>query len=181
MDARHRRNTTVGRVHRSRSPPHVRQATVAQNTHAAVTGAAPAAAPGTKPTQKCSELAKTCLSHALSKVLRHDASKLGIRTESDGFAEFDDVIKAKSIAYLLPQNVNVFDVIWQVVSTSAKVRFTLKQSENGKWKIRANQGHSMKHIQLSELCNQALIPDSECDYIHGTFFKNVPNICEEGY
>ena len=56
----------------------------------------------------------------------------------------------------------------------------LKQLEDGKWMIRANQGHSMKHIQIDEIGQPILAPDLGCDYIHGTFYKNLPGIYADG-
>ena len=76
---------------------------------------------------------------------------------------------------------NAVDVIKQVVASSAKIRFTLKQSETGEWIIRANQGHSIPHIDLVELCEyEILTPDPDFEYVPGTFFQNIPGICDSG-
>ena len=48
--------------------------------------------------------------------------------------------------------------------------------------IRANQGHSLKIIDLQLLTSKRLTPDNEDDVIcvHGTFWKHVQNIYNEG-
>ena len=61
------------------------------------------------------------------------------------------------------------------------MRFTMSVSKTGEWIIRANQGHSIQHINLEELCEHEIItPDPDFDYVHGAFFKNVPGIYDGG-
>ena len=130
---------------------------------------------------KCSELTKTCLSFAMRKILRHTAPNHGISVEPNGFAKLDDILKVNRVKSLLPKNTNAVDVIKQVVASSDKMRFTLKQSETGEWIIRANQGHGIPHIDLAELCEYEIFtPDPDFEYVHGTFFKNIPGICDGG-
>ena len=72
-------------------------------------------------------------------------------------------------------------MIKDVVASSKKLRFTLKQSGDETWIIRANQGHSIPHIDLVELFEDEILnTDPNFEYVHGTFFKNVPGICERG-
>ena len=84
------------------------------------------------------------LSKALSKILRHDAAKLGINIQSDGFCPLEQVLTSiKGI------NPNVADVE-QVVESNNKKRFELVKKGEEYW-IRAVQGHSMESVKDEEL------------------------------
>lgn len=90
------------------------------------------------------------LSKALSYILRHGAEKEKITMRSDGYVKVSDIlIKPKFKQY-------TFEDVQRVVETNEKKRFALIQgdpdlldSENIKdWYIRANQGHSIKTIEV---------------------------------
>lgn len=77
------------------------------------------------------------ISKALSYLLRHGAEKENLRLSRDGYAMVNDILKHRTL-----QNVKLADV-QRVVKENEKQRFALVFTD-GIWKIRANQGHSIK-------------------------------------
>ncbi|KAK3379415.1 KptA family-domain-containing protein [Lasiosphaeria ovina] len=95
---------------------------------------------------------EVALSHALSKLLRHQAASAGIQLDSEGFAPLNKVLKWGPVSSLKP----TFAEIAAAVRDSDKQRFALKPDpatnpaldeatmDPAHWLIRANQGHSIK-------------------------------------
>lgn len=103
----------------------------------------------------------------LSYLLRHGAIKAGINMDTDGYVIVDDVLKFLNTD---------FSTIEKVVKEDNKNRYSLKE-ENGKFYIRANQGHSIQSIDSEEL----LTPITKPVYcFHATYKKNLENIKKEG-
>ncbi|XP_052769392.1 uncharacterized protein LOC128209409 [Mya arenaria] len=113
------------------------------------------------------------LSKTLSSILRHNAEKFGLELMKGGFLYVDDIFRKvyKLRSYTLED-------IQHVVKSNDKQRFALEQDDNGHWKIRANQGHS---IQVEELDLQPIkSPDEISMVIHGTYYKNWDMIKKTG-
>ena len=103
----------------------------------------------------------------LSYLLRHGALENGINIDSDGYVLVDDVLT------FLKTN---FETIEKVVKEDLKNRYSLIKKE-GKFYIRANQGHSIQSIDSEEL----LTPITKPVYcFHATYKKNLENIKKEG-
>lgn len=81
------------------------------------------------------------LSKLLSFVLRHGADKLGVNLDKSGFAEVEELLKIKEF-----KNYSLDD-IKRVVETNDKKRFVL-ESDCGRLRIKACQGHSLKTVEL---------------------------------
>ncbi|RDA84526.1 hypothetical protein CP532_1510 [Ophiocordyceps camponoti-leonardi (nom. inval.)] len=121
----------------------------------------------------------TQISRALSRLLRHQAEKAGIKLDSEGFAPLNEVLAWGPIRSL---GVTVDD-IQRVVETNDKKRYGLKRTPSSStYLIRANQGHSIKLEGSSSL----LTPISlEADNVparvlHGTYFAFWPAIEASG-
>jgi len=90
----------------------------------------------------------------------------------DGFIKVEDVLTHKSLRNVSEEN------IVKVVNNCPKKRFHLQelqdeQSQTVKLFIRANQGHSMKDldVEMVEITNQDV---EEC--LHGTYYKFLESI-----
>lgn len=103
----------------------------------------------------------------LSYLLRHGALENGINMDPDGYVLVDDVLT------FLKTN---FATIEKVVKEDLKNRYSLINKE-GKFYIRANQGHSIHSIKSEEL----LTPLTKPIYcFHATYLRNLENIKKEG-
>ncbi|KAL2716793.1 tRNA 2'-phosphotransferase 1 [Vespula squamosa] len=99
------------------------------------------------------------LSKKLSYLLRHGAIKEGLLFEADGFIPINHLLFKKLSGFTLED-------IKKVVDTNEKKRFILNEN-NGIWKIKATQGHS-----INEINNLPLKPLDHVDFdiIHGLDF-----------
>eukprot|EP00747_Dinoflagellata_sp_TGD_P031588 gnl/TRDRNA2_/TRDRNA2_135394_c0_seq1.p1 gnl/TRDRNA2_/TRDRNA2_135394_c0~~gnl/TRDRNA2_/TRDRNA2_135394_c0_seq1.p1 ORF type:complete len:565 (-),score=118.17 gnl/TRDRNA2_/TRDRNA2_135394_c0_seq1:129-1823(-) len=125
---------------------------------------------------KMSPLRAKRISKALTRILRHIASKLGIEIRPDGFCEVKTVMDAEAMQEL---NCTIRE-LKQVVDESDKRRFEL-QEENGVLLIRAVQGHSIKAVKDEEL-HEVLDPDSDLpeECVHGTYLECIQGILKDG-
>ncbi|ORX92135.1 putative tRNA 2'-phosphotransferase [Basidiobolus meristosporus CBS 931.73] len=112
------------------------------------------------------------LSKSLSYVLRHGAEKVGLELQEDGYASLIDLLKLPNF-----QKHSLSD-IQRVVDNNDKKRYTLTKDEQGKYWIRANQGHSLKvkNLELEEITDPSLYPN----VIHGTYLEKWKVIAESG-
>lgn len=114
-------------------------------------------------------------SKLLSYALRHGAEKLGLNMAPDGFVAVSELLKLKKFReFNLP-------LIQSISANCLKQRFALKE-DGGMWFVRANQGHSTKHVSSSELLTPVLsvdaIPTGTC--IHGTYRRCLVQILARG-
>ncbi|KAH8879416.1 hypothetical protein GQ53DRAFT_756046 [Thozetella sp. PMI_491] len=141
------------------------------------------------------------LSHALSRLLRHQAENAGIKLDREGYAPLDRVLQWGPLRSLAPS----FSEIQSAVRDSDKQRFTLKphpdagfeagdalaSTDPADWLIRANQGHSIKLESNDHLTPLALpsadggeLPPGSAAVppvvVHGTYFAFWPTIVESG-
>jgi len=107
------------------------------------------------------------ISKFLSLILRHNPEKINLTLDKNGWANVDELIlKSKSKVKF---DLNILE---EVVATNNKRRFSFN---NDKTKIRANQGHSIKNIDL-EFSNTEPPPF----LYHGTVDKFMSSIREKG-
>lgn len=78
----------------------------------------------------------------LSLVLRHKPETIGLKLDSEGWLEIDQLIRAANEQ----GNSITLELLHEVVATSDKQRFGL--SDDG-LQIRANQGHSIRNVELN--------------------------------
>ncbi len=122
---------------------------------------------------------ETKISKNMTYLLRHKAVKEGILIDKFGFIWLDDLIGWLKTNLNKIQDQITPETIQEVVDKDSKTRFTLTE-ENGRKKIRANQGHSMeiKELELKEITlgnsnSYGLI-------VHGSFDKNRELIQQTG-
>lgn len=114
------------------------------------------------------------LSKTLSWILRHGAKKLNLPVEPTGYILIDDLLKTKE---LKSRNCTLND-IQRIVTNDSKNRYSLAQHSNSIFKIKANQGHSMQIENLD--LKKIILPEKHPICVHGTYYKNWPNIQKEG-
>jgi 2'-phosphotransferase len=116
----------------------------------------------------------------LSMVLRHQASDLGLEISPDGFVLLEDLLRVCP-DYCKPILSNR-DSLNLLVQSDKKQRFSLVEIDLGKFKIRANQGHSMKCVESESLLEE--IKEFDCGeldiVVHGTSLTSWNAILESG-
>ncbi len=104
---------------------------------------------------------KKRISKFLSLILRHQPEKIGLRLDENGWALVSDILEKSKMQF-------TFEELSEVVNTNDKKRFSFNANET---KIRANQGHSLKSIDLD------LKPETPPLFLyHGTVSKFIPEI-----
>lgn len=114
---------------------------------------------------------ETRLAKTITWLLRHGASKEGIKMDSQGYVSVNDLLKWLCRT---PDSKVDQGFIQRMVASDSKGRFNL-MDQDGVQTIRANQGHSMNlAIQMSEY-----LPSKE-HVIHGTFMEHYDSIATHG-
>lgn len=116
------------------------------------------------------------LSRMLTSVLRHRAREEGLRMTPDGFVELDQILHLRSFEKL---NSHVAEIKGLVAKADEKRRFMLREVD-GKFYIRANQGHTIREISDSELLRPILDPAEVPMCVHGTYLVSWKPILESG-
>ena len=103
------------------------------------------------------------ISKFLSLVLRHKPEEIGLKLDSNGWADINELIEKSEKVKLTKELIN------EVVSQNNKQRFIIKND-----KIRANQGHSIN----IDLALEAVEPPDIL--YHGTTIRFLDSIIKEG-
>ncbi|WP_397364656.1 RNA 2'-phosphotransferase [Olleya sp. R77988] len=104
----------------------------------------------------------------LSLILRHNPGKIGLDLDKNGWANVDDLLNKSQKKH---RHITM-EILELVVETNDKNRFAFNAD---KTKIRANQGHSLKTIDLQ------LKPVTPPAFLyHGTVAKFMEAIQKEG-
>ncbi|KAM4054710.1 RNA 2'-phosphotransferase, tpt1 / kptA family protein [Hirsutella rhossiliensis] len=124
------------------------------------------------------------VSRTLSRLLRHQAERAGIKLDGEGFAPLDKVLAWGPLRSL---KVTLADV-QSLVATNDKQRFSLKLNPEttnpdpstagasaADYLVRANQGHSIK-LDSSTLLEPITLEDVPLRVLHGTYFAFWPAI-----
>ena len=112
------------------------------------------------------------LSKSLAWLLRHNAESEGFTFLDGGYLPVEDVLRHRRF-----QGFTVGDVE-EVVRNCSKQRYALKEAEDGRLLIRANQGHSIKEVNVD--MERILSPNDVTSVIHGTNFKAWNEIQKTG-
>lgn len=110
---------------------------------------------------------KDKLSVFISLILRHKPEVIGIKLDSEGYADTNELLEGvnKSGRYI------TLDMLKDIVATDKKGRYSFNSDFS---KIRANQGHSVKvDVGLKELKPPKYL-------YHGTASKNIQSIMDRG-
>lgn len=110
-------------------------------------------------------LYKKQISKFLSLILRHQPEKIGLQLDENGWALISGILEKSNLKF-------TFEELEEIVLTNDKKRFSFNAD---KTKIRANQGHSLKTIDLDL---KAQIPPEFL--FHGTIERFIPSIKKEG-
>ena len=103
----------------------------------------------------------------LSLILRHNPQLIQLELDKNGWANVEELLKKSKRKIHL--NKNELDI---VVATNNKKRFSYNEDET---KIRANQGHSIKNLDL-----ELKIVEPPQFLYHGTVAKFMQSIKEKG-
>ncbi|XP_060554807.1 uncharacterized protein LOC132715759 [Ruditapes philippinarum] len=104
------------------------------------------------------------LSKTLSSILRHNAERFGFQLMKGGFLYVDEILR-----YVKKLNGFKIEDVIRVVESNDKKRFSL-ENEEGRLKIRANQGHS---IEVEDLDLKPILSADEVPMvIHGTYYSS---------
>lgn len=111
------------------------------------------------------------LSKKLSFILRHGAEKMGFKMMPGGFLWVDEILRRNEYRDFTVEDIK------HIVETNDKQRFSLAD-ENGRLKIRANQGHSVEvdGLELTPIKDPSEAPE----VIHGTYLKSWDIIKNQG-
>ncbi|KAL0955170.1 hypothetical protein HGRIS_004078 [Hohenbuehelia grisea] len=117
------------------------------------------------------------LSKTLSWILRHEAKSEGLVMRPDGYVKVDDLLSNARL-----QDLDL-EKLKSMVEKDAKTRFNLTcETVDGTstWLIRANQGHTLKTVQveLTPIESVADIPTRVA--VHGTNLKAWESISKQG-
>lgn len=136
------------------------------------------------------------VSKKLSWLLRHGAEQEGLKLEEGGFMNLQDVLNNRNLRALKV----TFEEVQQIVQDNDKQRFTMvpasatlteaeAEAVNGQptlpsenprdWKIRANQGHSLK-IEAEGLLQPITAEDVPGTAVHGTTHSAWVRIASSG-
>lgn len=108
---------------------------------------------------------KKQISKFLSLILRHQPEKIGLQLDENGWALINDVLDKSNLKF-------TFVELEEIVVTNDKQRFSFNED---KTKIRANQGHSLKTIDLDL---KAQVPPEFL--FHGTVERFIGSIKSKG-
>ena len=109
----------------------------------------------------------TKVSKFISLILRHKPEEIGIELDKNGWADVKKLIKGVAGTY---PGFNI-DILEEIVKTDEKQRYSFNE---GKTKIRANQGHSIPvDLELHSVCPPEYL-------YHGTGAKFVESIRKTG-
>ena len=125
------------------------------------------------PVQTLAKAARKKMSHlskALTTLLRHRATIVGLAIRPDGFCQVSEVLRSQDIRNF---GATIEDVV-HMVRDSNKQRLELR-TENAQLLVRAAQGHSMPEVQDDLLLRRLSVDDSDLPVIcvHGTFNKHL--------
>ena len=81
---------------------------------------------------------KKQISKFLSLILRHQPEKIGLKLDENGWALISEILSKSKLKFTLKE-------LEEVLVTNDKQRFSINDD---KTKIRANQGHSLQHLDL---------------------------------
>ena len=123
------------------------------------------------------------ISKALTRILRHTASDLGLNVRSDGFFSVPAVMALRELRSLGCTRCDVEEI----ARDDDKQRFELRladdgEDEAGELLIRSVQGHSMKAIEDDSLLRRLNAWDTDLPEacVHGTYFRHMSSILRDG-
>ncbi|CAE7364501.1 TRPT1, partial [Symbiodinium necroappetens] len=115
------------------------------------------------------------VSKALTQVLRHTAPRIGLQMGEDGYVLMDDLLQTPCFWNQWIREEEIVDVIHY----NKKSRFQVGVRD-GRYLVRAMQGHSIVHVR-DELLLTLLSEDEAPEYAaHGTYYDFYESILKHG-
>ena len=99
------------------------------------------------------------LSRALQALLRHRATATGVSTNPGGWADYEDVLALPWVRLVGATPDTLDALVANRYPPRAPGRFQSREV-NGRWQIRATQGHTMEHVRLEEVGTRILPSDA---------------------
>lgn len=106
------------------------------------------------------------LSKKLSVLLRHRAEGELLEMDSSGWVPVNQILKLPKFQFHDEKQ------IIQVVKNNPKQRFSIKKEIDGSYKIRANQGHSIKSVTDIDL--RPITPKEVEEKKFNRYSRNIP-------
>lgn len=119
-------------------------------------------------------MSSTDFSKTLSYLLRHGAVKNRLNIQPDGYVLVDDLLKLDILKKYRP----TLEMLQSAARNCPKQRFGIK-TEDGRWYIRANQGHTIKTVGNEGLM-RITDPSEHPIVVHGTYLRCWPDILRTG-
>ncbi|KAJ7555348.1 hypothetical protein O6H91_05G033100 [Diphasiastrum complanatum] len=120
------------------------------------------------------------LGRTLVRILRHQASELGLKMREDGFIEVMDLLRLPiKTGVGLPLSSHTIEHFHQAVKQDNKQRLGIIEEDEKLW-IRANQGHSLKTINSDKLLKPIESAAEIQVCVHGTYKRFLSSILETG-
>eukprot|EP00299_Pterocystis_sp_00344_P009039 c3665_g1_i1.p1 GENE.c3665_g1_i1~~c3665_g1_i1.p1 ORF type:complete len:242 (+),score=36.08 c3665_g1_i1:75-728(+) len=110
----------------------------------------------------------------MSSVLRHQAINLGLQMRSDGYVKLNDLLQLPKFRQFSKQ------AVYEVVRDNDKQRFSIMTDANGCEWVRANQGHTITAIDEDQLLTRIQSPSEVPICVHGTYFRSLTPITQDG-
>ncbi len=101
------------------------------------------------------------VSKTLTYYLRHNADKAGLHMDEEGYVAVDELQTLRAL-----RTVTV-DEMQDITRTCSKQRFAMRQVD-GRWFIRANQGHSLASVSAEAMMARISDPAAHPIVVHGT-------------
>lgn len=117
-------------------------------------------------------MATTAVSKTMALLLRHQPELGHLTLDGEGWVALEDLVVA--VAALAGRPVSDADVA-SIVAADSKGRYSIVEDEQGRLRIRANQGHSTGAVALTHV--RSAPPNT---LFHGTAATTLPAILAEG-
>jgi len=111
------------------------------------------------------------LSKALTYILRHGAVDMGMNMTDEGFVKVSQLLRTDPILRI---QANLDDVV-NVINRNVNMRFMVKTIPKSQeitidnaW-MRANQGHTIRHVSEEKMLTRLTFPYNYQKIIHGTY------------
>ena len=115
------------------------------------------------------------ISKALTQLLRHAAPRLGIRMQEDGYVDMGALLRAPRFWNQWITEAEVIDVIHYNQKHRFEVCF-----QQGRYQVRALQGHSISHVRDELVLTRLSIEDTPEYAAHGTYYDFYESILRRG-
>ena len=119
------------------------------------------------------------ISRFLAYILRHNAIKMGLKMDEEGYVKLSDILALPSVKKY-PQGQRTEVAVQRLVRQCRKQRFSMRKGADGCVYIRANQGHSIKGLNDAAMLRPVHSASELRACVHGTYWRFMESIRKEG-